>query len=155
MIDVMNSKLLFPTVIFFILIGVLGSLGYNLYLAQKRISSKINDSSKKVKANVCRTGEIATASGCVTLVTRTYQGEVTNIKIRGPNSGFLEILDNGSTFEINVDDSETRIFDYNTQPINFSSIKNGFIVRATELTDISQVSDATITASEIRIVKRK
>lgn len=150
-----NNKLLFPTVIFFILIGVLGSLGYNLYLAQKRISSKINDSSQKVKANVCRTGEIATLSGCPTLVPRTYQGEVVNIKIRSQNSGFLEILDNGRTFEINVDDSETRIFDDNSQPINLSSIKNGFIVRVTQLTNISKMSDVAITASEIRVVERR
>lgn len=138
----MNKKLTAPTIILFVLLGTIGAFGYRLYRELPKIFPKANTTASKVKANV------------PTPVIKIYQGKVIEVRIRSLNSGFLKILDSGNSYEINVDESETKIFDENNQTTNLSYIKNDFTIKVTQATGISETSNGILTASEIRVIKK-
>lgn len=122
------------------LLGALGALGYNLYESRKILPKTETNHPTKAKTNV------------PTLTAKIYQGEVIYIKFRGTNSGVLEILDNGNKYEIDVDESETKIYNQDGQLTNLSYIKNGFIIKVTQSSDTKKMIDETIGALEIRII---
>ena len=138
----MNKKLTAPTIIFFALLGAIAAFGYKLYSEVPKNFSTTNTTAPKVKISV------------PTPVIKIYQGKVIEVRIRSLNSGFLKILDSGNSYEINADESETKILDENNQTTDLSYIKSGFTVKVTQAGATSKTDNEILTASEIRVVEK-